>query len=281
MTRRRVYRTELALSAMEVEVVTLKASLDLIDDMVNHQMMTFSKDRSSCETRFRDDAHQAYFSILLSDFLSAPQEFFGESSDYVARLAAIGSQPLLRSDQTALLRSASEEFRRWLQETATAPMRWFPTLDLEIDLRITRRDLVTMSGNQTKHNFTQQTRQAEKLRKILKDNRQQFRFDECLIALPDFYKQVYNDIFLYHSSTMAASLNDIRWGIYEYVRRERQECTESWPFDSSGQLAYRYHFPAEIKTPLGEHYYSELMNDVRARPPIPRFVVSDSLRRRY
>ena len=266
---------------MEVEVVTLKASLDLISDMVNHQMMTFSPDLSRCEIRFRDDPHQAYFSILLSDFLSAPREFFGESSDYLARLAAIGSQPHLRSDQTALLKSASERFQRWLQETATAPMRWFPTLDLEIDLRITRRDLVTMSGNQTKHNFTQQTRQAEKLRKILKDNGQQFRFDECLIALPDFYEQMYNDIFVYHSSTMAASLNDIRWGVYEYARRERQECTESWPFDSSGQLAYRYHYPAEIKTPLGEHYYWELMNDVRDRPPIPRFVVSDLLRRRY
>lgn len=281
MTRNRTHQTDLALTAMEVEVIALKASLDLISNMVNHEVMTFAPDRSSCEIRFRDDTHQAYFSILLSDFLSVPWDFFNEPSNYLAKLISIASQPLLRSDQTGLLKSASGDFQGWLNQTAIVPERWFPTLDLEIDLRIARRDLVTMSGNQTKHNFTQQTRQAKKLHRILKDNGKHFGLDACLIALPDFYQHMYNDVFAYHSSSMAAALNDIRWGIYEYARRERQECTESWPFDSSGQLMYEYHYPTDIKTPLGRHYYWELMNDVRDRPPISRFAVSDILQGRY
>ena len=278
---RRSFARALSLTPMEIEAITLKASLDLIGNMVNHDMMTFSPDKSNCEIRFPDHTHQAYFSILLSDFLSTPQEFFGESEDYLSRLVSIGAQPLLRSDQIALLKTASERFQGWLQETANAPMRWFPTLNLEIDLKITRRDLVTMSGNQTKHNFTQQTRQATKLRRILSDNGKDLRFDECLIALSDFYAQMYNDIFVYHSSTMAAALNDIRWGIYEYTRRERQECTTSWPFDSSGQLMYEYHYPDDVKSSLGKHFYRELMDDVRDCPAIPRFVVSELLQKRY
>jgi len=263
---------------MESEVVTLRAALDLIGKMVNRQMMSFAPDPGDCEIQFRDSVHRAYFSILLSDFLSAPREFFGESSDYLERLASIGSRPLLRSDQTALLASTSAEFRRWLNETAVVPRRWFPTLGLEIDLRITRRDLVTMSGNQTKHNFTQQTRQAGRLRRILQTNGQSFRFDECLIALPDFYEQMYDDVFVYHTSTISAFLNDLRWGIFEYARREREQCTESQPFDSSGQLLDRYHLPDAIQTPIGRHYYWELMNRVRVRPPIPRFVATRFLR---
>ena len=281
MKRDRTYQADLKLRPMELEVVTLKAALDLIGKMVNRQIMTLGPDHSNCEIRFQDDAHRAYFSILLSDFLSAPRQFFGESADYLARLVSIGSQPLLRSDQTALLVSASEEFRRWLNETAIAPRRWFPTLDLEIDLRITRRDLVTMSGNQTKHNFTQQTRQAEKLRGILRNNGQHCRFDECLIALPDFYAQMYDDIFVYHTSTISAFLNDVRWGIFEYARPEREKCTKSQPFDSTGQLIDRYHYPASIQTLIGRHYYWELMNAVRSRPPIPRFVVTRFLRGIY
>ena len=212
MTRKPEVQITLGLTPMEVEIITLKASLDLIDSMVNRAMMTFSTDPSSCEIRFQDTTHQAYFSILLSDFLSIPREFFSGLSNYLDRLVSIGDKPLLRSDAVSLLKHASNGFRTWLNEAAIAPKRWFPTLDLEINLRITRRDLVTMSGNQTKHNFTQQTRQATKFRRILKENGEDVPFDDCLIALRDFYEQMYNDIFVYHSSTISAFLNDIRWG---------------------------------------------------------------------
>ena len=266
---------------MEVEVITLKASLDLIGSMVNREMMTFSPDLSGSEIRFQDSTHQAYFSILLSDFLSTPQEFFCGSHNYLERLVAVGANPLLRSDQVWLLKHASDAFQSWLNETALVPKRWFPTLELEIDLRITRRELVTMSGNQTKHNFTQQTRQAKKFRRILRENGEDVPFEDCLVALRDFYEQMYHDIFEYHSSTISSFLNDIRWGIYEYARKERETCTESWPFNDSGQLMYKYHYPDDVKSSIGQHYYRELMNDVRDQPSVPRFVVSEFLKKRY
>lgn len=46
--------------------------------------------------------------------------------------------------------------------------------------------------------------------------------DEAALALEDFYRWFHDDILNYHASTIAEFLNNIRWGIYEYLQPEFQ-----------------------------------------------------------
>src|SRR5215218_1142153 len=76
--------------------------------------------------------------------------------------------------------------------------------------------------------------QARKARKIYRDLRDEvmrakaharfmaeskMRLD-ALLALADFYEKFHTDILNYHASTIAEFLNNIRWGIYEYLQPE-------------------------------------------------------------
>ncbi|MDE0074408.1 MAG: hypothetical protein OXR82_15890 [Gammaproteobacteria bacterium] len=273
-------KDKLGLSPLEVEVAAVKASLDLIDDMVNNETMTFSIAPYGSEIRFNTPTHHAYFSILLADFFSIPREFFGGSDNYLGLLRLVCHQPLL-SDSIEPLSSAVANFDQWLGEEVTIEQRWFPSLDLTIDLKIKRRDFITSCGNICKHNYTQLTRQGKKFGEILEKNGVQVDIEKCMIALPEFYDHFFDDILVYHASTIAQHLNDVRWGIYEYASARRREYVETW-WDENPRIArYRYRFPSGIKSQLGKHLFWDLMDDVRREPYIPRFVVTKYLQRRY
>ena len=77
---------KLGLTSLEVEVAALKASMDLIGDMVNKSIMTFSITPHGWEIRFKTPTHRSYFNIILADFFSIPREFFGRSEDYLGLL---------------------------------------------------------------------------------------------------------------------------------------------------------------------------------------------------
>lgn len=284
-------------SQIEIEVIILKASLDLINQMVNRETMSFSFDpcdpcdlyspyqietAKEAEIRFQSYTRRAYFSILLVDFLSSPpKNFFGGSGNYLRRLNEISKSPLLRSAGVEALSKAVRSFQCWLGETIEVES-WFASLDLEIDLSIERQTFVTMCGNIGKHNFTRQTRQAEKLQQVLSQNGHDVSLDRCLIALGEDFPTIFSDnIFIYHSSTMAEFLNDIRWGIYYYARMEREQCVVEW-YDADLKMEmYKYNYPEGIVSELGKGCYWGLMNDVRRPPYIRRFEVTKSLKTYY
>ena len=286
MAKQKSCQEKLSLSDLEIEVIVLKASLDLIDDMVNRETMCFySCDNSSeAEVKFTTRIHQAYFSILLVDFLSSPDEkLLRGSENYLQRLDAIGECPLLGDSKVEALSGAVKSFRLWLEEKATIERRWFPSLNLEkgIDLAIERQLFIGICGNMSKHNFTRQTRQADKLQKLLKENNYDFATDECLMALEDFYTQFHKDIFLYHASVLAKFLNDIRWGIYEYAHAERAKSVVNC-YDENLELPqYEYKYPVSICSKLGKSSYWDLMDAVKEPPSIRRFEINRYLMMRY
>ncbi|MCY4437914.1 MAG: hypothetical protein OXE05_11350 [Chloroflexi bacterium] len=284
MAKQRSYQEKLSLSDLEIEVIVLKASLDLIDDMVNRETMCFySCDNSSeAEVKFTTRIHQAYFSILLVDFLSSPdKKLLRGCGNYLQRLDAIGESPLLGDSKVEALSGAVKSFRRWLEEKEINVQTWFPALNLKIDLAIERQQFITICGNMSKHHFTRQTRQAEKLQKLLKENDYCFPIDKCLMALEDFYTRFGEDILLYHATMLAKFLNDIRWGIYEYAHVERVRSIAS-RYDENLELTrYEYCYPKSISSRLGETSYWDLMNAVEKPPSIPRFEVNRLLKEHY
>lgn len=271
---------QLNLTTTECEVITLKAVFEMINDMVNHEVMMFSSNSSETEIRFKTATHMAYFNILLVDFLSVPKEFFQEEKTYLDRLLDICKNPLL-TGQIDTLKKAVEGFCEWLQQPITIERTWFPNVNLEVDLTIQRRDFILICGNMGKHNFTQQTRQAKKLLRALEDNGHSVALDKCLMALPDFYEQFHRDILVYRASTIAEFLNNIRWGIYEYVSTERSSCVSHFYDKEIAAERYEYAYPAEVKSELGKAYYWNLMNDVIRKPHVHRFEVSKYAKMRY
>lgn len=79
----KTFGEKLSLTYKEKEAITLKAYLDMINGMVNHETMWFSFNNHHSEIRFNTKIHLGYFNILLVDFLSKPKDFFQLAFSYI------------------------------------------------------------------------------------------------------------------------------------------------------------------------------------------------------
>ena len=282
MVRKEPIEVMLNLTPLEQEIITLKAVADMIGDMVNHEVMTIHFSDPDSSIMFKSMTHMAFFNVILVDLLSKPSGFFTSDGSYFDRLEHICANPLMGKVQE--IRELTETvctFARWLAEEVTVQNRWFPSMNLQIDLKITRKVFIGICGNIAKHNFTQLTRQAERLRRIFCDNDQDVTLDRCILALEDFRQQFYNDVFHYHSSTIAEFLNNIRWGIHSYIALVRESCTET-RFDEKLRLSvHEYRSPRDVTSELGKACFWELMNRAMQQPYIRRFKVTPYLKMQY
>jgi hypothetical protein len=282
MVRKDVIEDMLNLTPLEQEIITLKAVMDMIGDMVNHEVMTFHFSDTDTSIMFKTMTHMAFFNIILVDLLSKPSGFFSNDKSYFDRLEEICVNPSMGNTQDIReLAEAVCAFARWLSEEVPVQNRWFPSLNLQIDLRIKRNIFIGICGNIAKHNFTQLTRQADRLRRVFCENGQAVSLDKCILALQDFREQFYKDIFHYHSSTIAEFLNNIRWGVHSYAAPVRERCVENCYDEELHLNAYKYHCPGGVNSDLGKACYWSLMDDVRQRPYIRRFEVTKYLKMRY
>jgi hypothetical protein len=282
MVRKDAIEDTLDLTPLEQEIITLKAVVDMIGDMVNHEIMTIHFSDPGTSIMFKTKTHMAFFNIILVDLLSRPSEFFACNQSYFDRLEEICINPRMGKVQDIReLTEAVCAFARWLSEEVTVQNRWFPSLNLQIDLKIRREVFIGICGNIAKHNFTQLTRQADRLRKIFCESDQAVSLDKCILALQDFREQFFDDIFHYHSSTIAEFLNNIWWGIHLYVAPVRARCVE-YRYDGKSHLrAYEYHYPIDLTSDLGKACYWDLMNGVMQQPHVRRFQVAKYLKMRY
>jgi hypothetical protein len=102
--------------------------------------------------------------------------------------------------------------------------------------------------------------------------------DDALLALADFYERFHTDILAYHASTIAEFLNNIRWGIYEYLQPEFKR---SIVWKSREPPNYGYTYPKDVTAEFAKRCYWDLMNEVRSPPYVRRFQVTRWLKLRY
>jgi hypothetical protein len=277
-----VVEKTLNLTPLEQEIITLKAVLDMIRDMVNHETMTIHFSDPDTSVMFKTMTHMAFFNIILVDLLSKPKGFFTGDKSYIDRLREICADPRMGEIQDSReLNEAVCAFARWLSEMVTVENRWFPSLELQIDLRIQRQVFISICGNITKHNFTRLTQVAKKLKQVFSENDLSIPLDKCILALQDFRQQFYDDVFHYHSSTIAEFLNNIGWGIYSYAAPVRARCVENHYDEELHVNAYIYSYPGDVASDLGKTCYWDLMNDVMRQPYVRRFEVAKYLKRKY
>jgi len=120
-----------------------------------------------------------------------------------------------------------------------------------------------MTGDICKHNYLRSIGVAHDLKAILNESGVSVDINEALLALADFYDRFHTDILNYHASTIAEYLNNIRWGIYEYLQPEFKR---SIVWESQNLPKYRYTYPTVLRSEFAKSCCWELMNEVRSEP---------------
>jgi hypothetical protein len=267
------------LIGIEQEIVILKAVNELIDSMVNFEILSLLGDDPNSEIVFRTPTNQKYFNIILVDFLSCTDDKGPiEKTSFLAGLSKIANSPYFNeNDSIRYLKIAVFEFKDWLEQEVEIDI-WLPSIDLDTRVKITRFDFLKMTGDISKHNFLRaQKGSAKDLQKILSQNGKTVDDNEALLALADFYER-FHTVLNYHSSTIAEFLNNIRWGIYDYLQ---PQFNKSIVREEPPSLKYRYTYPKGIQSEFVKSCYWELMNEVKTKPFIRRFKVNKWLKLRY
>lgn len=263
---------QLSLNKIEIEVVPLLAVYDLIDSIVNRAILDIG-DGPKTEVRFHDNVHARYFNLALVDLLSlTDRDAPLPQRTYLQALYEICEQPSF-DDANAVdsLRKAVDEFRTWLTAVITVGGMWLPSIPLEIDLKIKRIDLLKIAGNICKHNVLRSVRTMREFQKVLAQNNAAVELNQTLLAMDDVYEWFHTHKFIAQSNAIAEFLNNLRWGIRDYLSPEYRRSKVS---DVDG-IGYRYTYPEDVKDDLARASYWELMNRVRASPYLQRFEVAE------
>ena len=254
--------------------------MELIDSVVNCEVLNLSGDDPHSEAHFRTMTHQKYFNIILLDFLScSDKKVLGEQQSYLEAIRIICQSPNFNKDNSIKnLTVSTQEFVDWLEQEIQAEI-WLPSIDTKTTLSIKRIEFIKICGNISKHNFSRLSGVANELINIFKRNNIDIVFEDALLVLNDFYQCFHSDLLNYHGSTIAEFLNNIRWGIHEYLQPEFQQ---SIVYEGTEHpRMYHYTYPEKINNAFAKNCYWDLMNEVRSRPYMRKFQVTRYLKMRY
>ncbi len=263
------------LSDAEVEVVCLIAVVEFIDAMVNCEIFKVLGQDPDSEIGFHTSTHKKLFYILLVDFLSKTDQRASVPADtYLCHLRRIVASPTFGDgDSITALTTAVTDFKNWLEHEPE-----IPSINTQAILKLSRWDMLRICGDISKHSFLKSGGIATRLRELLSANNVSVTQDEALLGLSDFYEQFHTDVLHYHSSTIAEFLNNIRWGIHEYLQPQFQRSFVKEPDDPR---KYHYTYHPDVTGAFAKTCYWDLMNTVRAGPIMPRFQVSAYLKAHY
>ena len=238
---------------------------------------------------FKTVTHQRLFNILLVDFLSQPKQWpFGLTTppaqaskserSVLYHLKRICDEPKLNPVGGDVFRMPLEEFLQWLEAECCIDGVWLPSINLKIDIKVKGIAFIKICGNIAKHNFTRLTWSVHEICEILEANGADIGIDQGYVVVPEFYEWFHTHVFSYHSSAIAEFLNNIRWGIYDYLR---PEYSRSLTREDPGSIDYRYEYPPHCNEPVAQTMYWNLMNAIRSEPYVPKFGVSRYLKMSY
>jgi len=271
---------------LEREVIILKAVVDLIDDMVNFEI--FERPASTKETilTFKTMSYLRLFNVLLVDMLSAPNYFgfppippdaSGSARTFLRHLQQISEDPLFNDTGTSIAEPV-KAFANWLDSECFVEGVWLPSIQIETKLRMPRISFIKICGDIAKHSLPRMSTNADRIRKLLAENGHEVNVAEAYLAMPDFYQWFHHEIFNYHASTISEFLNNIRWGIYDYLR---PEFVRSYVKPDATSPMYRFDYPRDCVNELPRALYWDLMNWARSEPFMPRFKGDRHLKGRY
>jgi hypothetical protein len=276
-------------SDLEREVIILAAVWDLIGSMVHYGHFETTDKVNEIVLPFKTQECSRLFIIILADFLSRPRPGTfglkhrkGEDSlaqTYLGYLEDVTVAPHFKGD-TALLVNSVHSFAEWLDGHIMVDGVWLPSIERNGPLDVQRMTYLKICGTISKHGFTRLGNIVEKLRKVLSENDTEIDDGQSYLIIPEFQEWFRDNIFLANSTRIACFLNEIRWGIFEYLRTEFERAYRPTGKMQEPQM-YEYDIPAEITDRLVQSIYWDLMNEIRSRPYFPRFSADPSLDKKY
>lgn len=234
---------------------------------------------------FESREHAKLFIILLTDFLSktssthgllsVPSDAQGADLTFLFHLRQVCQNPQLGKDATELSNTV-ETFACWLEKKFTSNGVNLTSIDVIADLEINRFRYIKMCGNIAKHNLDRLTRNIEDFQSLLKAAGHEVSIQNAYLATGDYFTWFFDDVFLFHSNYIVEFLNDIRWDVFEYLHPAYER---SWYPRTRFRGDYGYNLPESIVNPFAQAMYWDLMNRVRRKPYMSRFVVDKSFKR--
>jgi hypothetical protein len=284
------------MNEIEQECIILNSVWEMIDGMVNWAMFVKHERTEPTNMMFETSQHSRLFIILLGDFLSQLRAFKGQPIPLGLRAAPSNARPsdltflyYLRqvcakptlAPQASDLSTWTEAFAVWLEADFIAPGVNLHAINVVADLRVPRYRYIKICGDIAKHNLARLATNVAHIRDLLEASGYPVSEQEAYLAVENFFEWFHDDIFIYHSSQIAEFLNNIRWGIFDYLRPEFARSWHSVGSANSNFPKYAYDFPAGCNEPIARAMYWDLMNRVRGKPWMHKFVVSDSFKQRY
>ena len=255
----------------EQEVIGLCIATEALDDIVNHNLLAMrdvSAYPGEAELIFDTGAHRDLFLVRLLDLVKegGSKQLIGVDGALLAVLKAATQTPSFDvAGSGADLKRAVGELEDWLNATSTVDL-WLPTLSLKAKLTMSRLDLITISGNHSKHNLSRLTGVTKIISTKLKEHG--YTFDELMLplALDEFREHLTDNYFIYYSTWLAELLNNLRWGLHTYLRP-----TYIAAHKQEDDVRYRYDYPASIVNEVPRQWFWRLMNHIRRPPYLKRF----------
>lgn len=266
-------------SAAELEAIGLCVAVEAVNDIANHALLDAPRTvepGAEAEVRYKSRDHQHLFLIRLLDFAKegGDETLTGVRGSCINVLLAACQTRSFDIDGSILaLEQATTALDRWLHAETTFRM-WLPTLDLEAQLTVPRIEFLYILGNHAKHNLARLTRISRRIAEILEHNGYTVEPEQVPLALDDFREHLQEDYFVYYGTWLAELINNVRWGIQDYLQPIFQRA-----YTPGADLIYSYSYPDSIVHDAPRAWFWRLMNHVRTGPYIGRFVGSRYMKR--
>lgn len=96
------------------------------------------------------------------------------------------------------------------------------------------------------------------------------------MALGDFREHLQEDYFSYYGTWLAELLNNVRWGLQDYLVPTYEASFER---DPANVLSYSYKYPTAIANEVPRAWFRRLMDNIRSKPYLKRFVGAHYMKR--
>ena len=268
-------------SAVETEAIGLCIALEAVDSIANHALLEIrhvEQYPGEAEAWFPSRVHQQLFLIRTLDFAneSGAQKLTGVAGSCVNVLeAACESRRFDIDGSSATLCSATTALREWLD--AITPLKlWLGSLDLEATIAVSRAEFLHIAGNQSKHNLSRLTGVSTRVSDALRQAGHEVPPEQVPLALDDFREHLQEDYFIYYGTWLAELLNNVRWGLQEYLFPTFER---SYTRDPDHEHRYSYIYPDGVASDIPRQWFWRLMNNIRSGPPLKRFAGAHYLKR--
>lgn len=261
-------------SEAEREAIGLCICLEAVSDIANHALLELrdvSMYPAETEVYFHTHIHQHLFLIRLLDFVkeSGDTQLTGVTGSCLAVLKNACATKYFDVDGSVEeLKVAVEALESWLSYTKTITF-WLPTLDIIAKIEVSRLEFLKISGNYSKHNLSRLTGVSRDVATILRNHGYSVPVEYIPLALDDFREHLEENYFVYYGTWLSELMNNVRWGLQAYLE---PTFSHSYRADSNDAFRYTYQYPADIQENVPRQWFWRLMNNVRGRPYLKKFV---------